>query len=53
MNVTNQATKKRLYNPPILEVQKWQVMTGISLPIGTNSLSDNPLTDFLTLEEQP
>jgi hypothetical protein len=38
--------KKQPYRPPQLEVQVWHVVTGISLPIGTLGLPDNPLEAF-------
>jgi hypothetical protein len=37
---------KQPYQPPQLEVQVWQVVTGVSLPIGTLGLPENPLEAF-------
>jgi hypothetical protein len=37
---------KQAYQPPQLEVQPWQQVTGVSLPIGTLGLPENPLEAF-------
>jgi hypothetical protein len=37
---------KRPYQSPKLETQPWQKVTGVSLPIGTLGLPDNPLEAY-------
>jgi hypothetical protein len=46
----NPPDPKPPYTPPALEPHQWQVLTGVSLPIGAGL---DPMTDFLSLEEQP
>jgi hypothetical protein len=44
-----QSHTKQPYQSPTLEPHPWQVITGVSLPIGTLGLPENPLEAF---EEQ-
>jgi hypothetical protein len=46
---TKQFKEKQLYAPPNLEIHQWQVLTGVSLPIGS-VLSDNPISEWLEQE---
>jgi hypothetical protein len=48
----NSPNKKTPYTQPVLEVQPWQALTGVSLPIGA-TLPLDPMNDFLSSREQP
>jgi hypothetical protein len=38
--------QRQPYQPPKLEAQPWQQVTGVSLAIGTLGLPDNPLEAY-------
>jgi hypothetical protein len=44
--------QKEPYHHPKLEIQMWQTLTGVSLPIGTLGLPENPLEAFEEAQTQ-